>query len=262
MGLLNSLINTGKALKNQVHGRTFVPSMNLSINLKYMALGFIPWGKKTAIECILCGYPRSGTHWIRNVIEKSSGQKTYDLFSHRPDADEKKILAVKVHARNKVIAQLKSRVILPPYQFSGKYIYSYRDPRDTIISLFEMYKKKRNVPNLDAEEFIRFYDPIRQYRWEINSWVLSNPENVMQIKFEDLKQNPVKQFERIFDYIGLTCEVKKETIQKKVSSIDGSDRPRATSFGWKKAPEDYEWLIKTTSEKLEKEIDLLGYDSF
>ncbi len=260
MAFINTLINSIKTVKNIVTNKHFGASKEKKINIGYAINGLLPFGSKAEIQCILCGYPRSGTHWIRSVIEKSSDYKTYDLFENKPNINEKKILAIKIHARNKLIARAKALLRLPPHKFSGQYIYTYRDPRDTLISLFEMYKKAKDVPNLDAEEFIRFYDPIRQYRWEIHSWVFPKHDNVLLVRFEDLKLNSIAEFERIFSFLKIDAPVNEEAIGIKVGLMDGTNRPRATVFGWKNAPEEYKSLINHTNFALKQEIKMLGYE--
>lgn len=261
MHLINSCINSTKAIKNLVKGRNMGgASLGSGINLKYALFGLLPSSSKSEIQCILCGYPRSGTHWIRSVIEKSSNYKTYDLFGNRPTKNEKKILVVKIHARNKLIARTKARFMLHPHKFLGQYIYTYRDPRDTMISLFEMYKKKKSMPELEAKEFIKFYDPIRQYRWEIGSWVIPKHENVLLVRFEDLKLNSENEFKRIFDFLKIVSPIDEDAIGEKVGLVDVTKRPRATVFGWKSAPEEYRNLIDYVSLKLKKEIKMLGYE--
>ena len=215
---------------------------------------------KIHIQCIMSGFPRTGTHWIRNVIEKSTGQKTYDLHTNRPSPGNKNVLLIKIHARNKFIARLKALWLLPRFNFGGKYIYVYRDPRDSIISLYEMYKKIKDKDHLNPENFLNIYDPIGQYRWEINRWVMPKHKNVLLVRFENLKLCPLDEFQRIFRFLGLKHPIAADTFGKLVATTDNKKRPRGTAYGWKKASADYQFLIDSVTNHLEREIISLGYE--
>lgn len=208
----------------------------------------------------MSGFPRTGTHWIMNVVEKSSGMKTYSIQERRITPDDKNICILKIHARNKIIARAKALWLLPPHDFGGKYIYVYRDPRDAIISLYEFYKNAKGLTSLEPEDFLKLYDPIRQYRWEINAWVLKNPKDVLSIKYEDLKANPIEGFRNIFDYLDINAPLKPECIHEKVLTINSKNRPRATAYGWQHCPPEYQGIIDSVNKNLCREIKLLGYE--
>lgn len=254
----NEFVNLSKTLLNVVSGKSF--SKNVGVNVRNLLLYLVPGKRILRVKCFMCGYPRSGTHWIRNVVENSSGQKTFNLYEELPLLGIENALVVKIHARDKRIANIKARLNLPPFQFAGKYIYAYRDPRDTIISLFEMYKVSKETPNLNPASFIDFYDPIRQYRWEINSWVLANHDDVLLVKYESLKLNPIDNFEKIFTYLDLKNPVHVDSIDQKVATMDKIDRPRGTVYGWKNSYNKYKELVDTVNDQLECEIKMLGYD--
>ncbi len=256
----NKLVNISKTILNWSAGRTFRGRAGANLNFKYALSSMLPWTSKIRIKCFMCGYPRSGTHWVRNVIEQSSSKKTYDLYENIPKPGLDEALLVKIHARDRRIAQFKAKLSLPPHRFEGKYIYTYRDPRDTIISLFEMYKKAKKVSDLSPGQFIKFYDPIRQYRWEIDAWIAHNNKDVFLVRFEDLKMNPFEGFEQIFRYLGLDVPVNEESIDKKVATMDQTNRPRGAIFGWKNTYDQYSELIDIINNDMADEIKILGYD--
>lgn len=255
------LSNSFKALKAIVSGKSMI-SGSYFYDSKYPISKFFSYNKsKIHIRCILCGFPRTGTHWIRNVIEKSSGEKTFNLYDNKPTKNDKNALLIKIHARSKFIAKIKAIWLLPPFSFGGKFIYVYRDPRDAIISLYEMYKKEKNNAGLDGEDYLNSQDPIGQYKWEINSWVAKKHNNVLLIKFEDLKISPKNEFQRIFDFLDIKSPVQIESVQKMVNTEDSSHRPRGAAYGWKNAPKEYSFIINTVSKRLKEEIKILGYEN-
>ena len=252
--------NSIKVIKALINGKSIAPIQSF-YDKRYPPTKFFKYNlPEIYIQCIMCGFPRSGTHWIRNVIEKSTGQKTGDLYSKKPSPLDKQVIIVKIHARSKSIAYLKALWLLPRFKFGGKYIYVYRDPRDAIISLYEMYKNAKEMDDLQTDEFLKIYDPIRQFRWEIKAWVFPDHKNVFLVKYEDLKLFPEKGFERIFNYLGLNASLAEESIGKLVATSDSKKRPRGIAYAWKDAPSEYEYIIECASKQLKSEIKILGYE--
>ena len=260
MGKNSIILNVIKGVKSLLKGKSMAP-ISTFFDPRYPPTKFFQRNQiKLEIRCIMCGFPRSGTHWIKNVIEKSTNYKTGDLFENKPEPLDKLVLVMKIHARNKSIAYLKAKWLLPPFEFGGKYIYVYRDPRDSIISLFEMYEKNSIQKKMTIMEFFKIYDPIAQYRWEINHWVSPKHKNLLLVKFEDLKLFPKEGFQRIFSYIGMNGVSFEQHINQMVAMVDHNQRPRGIAYGWKSAPKKYEQIIKKVSKDLKNEIIMLGYD--
>ena len=166
------------------------------------------------VLCVMCGFPRSGTHWIRNVVEKSSGLYCPNLedIDYSKVSVNKKMPVMKIHARSKLVLKIKMFFRLPPHSFQKKYIYVYRDPRDAIISLYNMYNIIKNK-NLSQKEFLQIYDPIGQFKWEINSWVLGKKsKNILIIRFEDLKLNSTSTFKQILTFLNIKNEINNEIL--------------------------------------------------
>ena len=51
-----------------------------------------------------------------------------------------------------------------------------------------------------------------------------------------------------------------EAIGEMVATSDSKNRPRGVAYGWKKVSSDYKILIDTVTNRLEREIKLLGYE--
>ena len=256
--VVSNCINLMKATKNLLRGELL--GTRPWYDSRYPPTKFLARSlPRINVRCIICGYPRTGTHWIMHVIEKSAGQRTYDLFYKKPTLSDKDVCLLKIHARSKLLARAKALWLLPRHNFGSKYIYVYRDPRDAIISLYEMYKTKKGLTTLKPLDFLKLRDPIRQYRWEINAWVLKNHKNVLLVRFEDLKAKPVTMFQRMLTYLDLDASVNTESVGKKVAVHDSKNRLRATAYGWKHAPSEYTAIIDSVNTNLCKEIKLLGY---
>lgn len=211
------------------------------------------------MHSILCGYPRTGSHWIRNVVEKSCSVLTFDIAERRVTYETKNVGMVKIHARNRGVARIKALWALPRHDFGHKFVYSYRDPRDAIISLYEMYMNQKGIAELNPVDFLKMYDPIRQYRWEIGSWVLKEHDDVFLVRFEELKQDPMTMFKELFTYLGYDAPIDPEAVKTRVATADSKKRPRGTAYGWKTAPDEYRPLVDAANAGLKREIELLGY---
>ena len=257
--LVSNCANFVKAGTNLVRGRQ-LNSLGALYDPRYPPTKFFQRSLPAIhVRCILCGFPRTGTHWIKNVVEKACGKPTYDLFWKKPTPSDKDVCVLKIHARNKRWARTKALWLLPRHTFGGKYVYTYRDPRDAIISIYEMYREKKGLADLEPEAFLRLYDPMRQYRWEIHSWVLKRHEDVMRIRFEDLTADPVEMFRRLLVYIGVSGSVDEALTGEKVATFDSKKRPRGTAYGWKNAPPEYQCIIDSVNETLGAEIEQLAY---
>lgn len=214
------------------------------------------------IEVVLCGYPRSGTHWIRNVISKSLDKycPSMDDIDYLTVRKQKNLPVLKIHARSMVVAKLKMFFLLPPHKSKNKFIYVYRDPRDAIISLYNMYNiLKKN--NLSQQQFLDQYDPIGQYSWEVNSWVLKENKNTLVVRFEDLKQNTNKTFSQILAFIDSSANLNQNVFNELVGQVENSNRKKGSLYGWKNSYSNYKTLIDQINLKLANEIKLLGYES-
>ncbi len=254
------ITNLIQSTRNLLMGRSMT-ALNAFYDTRYPPTKFFyPNPNKITIKCILCGFPRTGTHWIRNVIEKSTGLDTYSVPPKKPLPVDKRGILVKIHARNKFLARVKALWMLPTHNFEGKYIYTYRDPRDAILSLYEKYKHDKGLPNLTPERFLSDYDAIGQFQWEISAWVMRKHDDVLVVRYEDLKRDSMGEFQRIFHFLNLEGEVREESVNEAVGIVGTTNRPRRTVFGWKSAPSEYQQTIHLISSRLDKELRSLAYE--
>ena len=118
--------NSIKSLNSVISGKAMVSTKNF-YDKRYPPTKFLRKNsEKIYLHCIMCGFPRTGTHWIRQVIEKSTGHKTCNMYEGKPTYVDKKVLLIKIHARSRRIAYVKALLLLPAFKFGGKYIYVYQ----------------------------------------------------------------------------------------------------------------------------------------
>ena len=260
-----NLKNAIKSLKLRLSGGHLGKwKLRYQLSLKDLFIKLFTKSKSFEVSCVLCGFPRTGTHWIRNVVQQSTGQycPSLDDVDYNKIELNKKIPLFKIHARSKFISRLKLFFKLPPHKFDEKYIYVYRDPRDAIISLYNMYNILKNK-NLSQKQFLHDYDPIGQFKWEINSWVLGKSNsNTLIVRFEDLKINTFITFKNIFSFIGLQNDLDEHVLNEYVGVVEDNKRIKGEVYGWKKTYSEYEILIDEINKKLNSEIKALKYDEF
>ena len=242
-------------LKNQ----NFSSGNKYRITLKDVFIKLFYSKNDIEIKSVLCGFPRSGTHWIRNVISETTDLYcgSMDDFNFYESSNKIIFPTFKIHARSKLIAKIKMFFYLPPHKFANKFIYIYRDPRDAIISLYNMYNVLKNV-NLSQKNFLELYDPIGQYKWEINSWVFNKSKDILVIRFEDLKLNPKNVFHKICNYIDIENKNEYKGIDEFVGQVE-SNYKKGEIFGWKNKYNEYKFLIDSINDELNNEISHLNY---
>jgi len=256
------LKNTVKTLAVRINKKNFAAGESkYNLTLRDLIVKLAQSKHEFDIEVVLCGFPRSGTHWIRNVISKSLDKycPSIDDIDYLRVRKQKELPVLKVHARSKLIAKLKMFFLLPPHKSKNKFIYVYRDPRDAIISLYNMYNILKNK-NLSQQQFLELYDPIGQYSWEVNSWVLKENKNTLVVRFEDLKVNTNKAFSQILTFIDSSANLNKNAFKELVGQVEKNNRAKGSLFGWKNSYSNYKTLIDEVNLKLSNEIKLLGYD--
>jgi len=252
-----------KSLLLKLNGRN-LGKVKYRLTIKDLILKLLTSKTNFNVMGVMCGFPRTGTHWIRNVTEKSTkvycpslGDIDYSKIKKNQD-----IPLFKVHARSKFVAKLKMFFLTPPHKFNNKFIYVYRDPRDAIISLYNMYNIIQRK-ELTQEDFLDIYDPIGQYKWELNSWVLhkksEKDKNLLIIRFEDLKLNSNQTFDKIFKFLNIESEINDKSLNEFVGVVESSKRVKGTVFGWQKSYNQYKVLIDKINIVLKQEILLLNY---
>jgi hypothetical protein len=179
--------NVVKPLILKIQGKNLGKG-NYTLTIRDLFLKVLSCKSNFSISCVIYGFPRTGTHWVRNVVDKSSEEYCPSLAEIKFDTIIKNQIfpIFKIHARSKFIAKMKMFFLIPLHKFCDKFIYVYRDPRDAIISLYNMYNN-RHGGNCKQEHFLKSYDPINQSKWELNSWVLNkktrNNENILIVRF-------------------------------------------------------------------------------
>ena len=129
-------------------------------------------------------------------------------------------LLLKTHDYNREIAGVEQ---IPPY-LSRAAIYIVRDPRDVALSFLNHY----DMPDMDAaldnmltdETLSRFPDKglfVPQGSWQLHaaSWLRKTPYPVHVLRYEDLLEQPFKEFGKVVRFLKIDFDAKllKKSIQ-------------------------------------------------
>ncbi|XP_005364698.1 sulfotransferase 1C2-like [Microtus ochrogaster] len=177
-------------------------------------------------DIFLVSYPKSGTHWVAEVIENIPNVGI-TLTSPIEWGDVSKFEELKMVPKRRVIPTHLSYEMIPRTvkQKQCKIVYVIRNPKDTAVSLFHYYRDNPNLPS--PETWAAFLELFLKGDVVYGSWfdhVLSwekhkNDKNVLFLFYEEMKKDFVKSLNKITDFLGFD-----------VNDSDISKIARNTSF--------------------------------
>ncbi|MBO8151893.1 MAG: sulfotransferase domain-containing protein [Candidatus Marinimicrobia bacterium] len=239
---------------------------------------FIKKLKKIISPTYLISFPRSGSNFVQNVITKSSGTYNYSIY-YFGNNEYRKCLTIKSHALSysHLIAEV-ARFIPSERNLPAKFIILWRDPRDIMISFYEFIQKRYDISLSQGEflsnevNYVRHvigFPPLpilEAYKVFMLNWRSGNKlsygdQNTpwIEIKYEDILNQPEIEFDRIFNFLGIKCKLNKYAVSEKVSFMEDKRPERCIAGSWRKFYKDYKKIVDATSNYLESEIRILGY---
>ncbi|XP_005655719.1 sulfotransferase 6B1-like [Sus scrofa] len=161
-------------------------------------------------DVFLVSYPKSGTHWIAEVIENIPNARI-TLTPPIELGDISKLEELKTYSERRVIPTHLSYDMLPMNikQKQCKIIYIIRNPKDTAVSLFHYYRDNPNLPSIETwHEFLELFlrGDVVYGSWfdHILSWEEhKNAKNILIIFYEEMKKDPSKNIKKITTFLGL-----------------------------------------------------------
>ncbi|QGY46572.1 hypothetical protein GM418_23800 [Maribellus comscasis] len=194
-------------------------------------------------DIILASFPKAGNTWVKfflfnYLIEyynlKNSVEINFDtLDKYMPELGNKTIYEswrfkptkriLKTHNRNSFLLR------------NVKVIYIDREPRDIMVSYYHYTKNNRNFShNLDFSSFIHSKKyGIEAYYKHRRSYL--SHSNIVILSYEELKQNPQKQFEKILKFIGI--EIKEDIVKSALNQSSFNN----TKLAQKNSSEGYNY---------------------
>jgi hypothetical protein len=166
-------------------------------------------------------YPKSGTTYARFVLFEmfsglSSGFKTTNQLMG----------GIGEHLTAQRLLPGGGRLISTHEYYRKEYsraIYLVRDARDVVLSEFAFLKALDFVPD-DLDSFVKhfLFTKVSGYGpWHKNlaSWLdspIANNGNLLLVRFEDLRQDPVPCFRRMAEFLGV--EISEERVRSAVEN--------------------------------------------
>ncbi len=165
---------------------------------------------------IIVAYPRTGSSWLYQMIVRLWWMSKYneDCFEKigiefNPEV-RGKLDFTKTHFFDPHLKQPKEIVIPSQTYAQKKVIFLFRDPRDTIVSLYHFRKDRRKNYSSSISSFIRekkggidslitFYSIWFDYQKKY-------PDSAMYLSYEMLHKNTHKELNRCMDFLGINCD--------------------------------------------------------
>lgn len=167
-------------------------------------------------DIFLGSYPKSGITWIRFILfEILSGQQAgfKSINELMP--------GVGMHSKALRLLPENGRLVCTHEQYHKDYhraIYVVRDARDVLLSEFAFLTALEFFHG-DLDKFIShfLFTPVSAYGWgpwqrHIHSWLdspIAGTENLLLMRYEDLRQDPVAGFSRMAEFLGVKVDQEK-----------------------------------------------------
>ncbi|XP_031239681.1 sulfotransferase 6B1-like [Mastomys coucha] len=161
-------------------------------------------------DIFLVSYPKSGTHWLAEVIERIP-DAGITLTSPIELGDISKFEELKMIPKRRAIPTHLNYEMLPVTvkQKQCKIIYIVRNPKDTAVSMFHYYRDNPNLPS--TETWAAFLELFLKGDVVYGSWfdhVLGweehkNNKNVLFLFYEEMKKDFVKSLKKITAFLGI-----------------------------------------------------------
>ena len=201
-------------------------------------------------------YPKSGSTWLQYIVNliqtggKDDGRRICNTVPFLESGIDHPMTDSLVKAEDLPSPRaFKSHFpyeMMPcglPSSTPCKYIYIARNPKDVATSFFYHYRAYF-VREIEWKEYIEYFlagqVSFGNYFDHILSWwAHKGDDNVLFIKFEDMKENPliiIKQIANFMGYTALTQQLIEEIVEK--TSFDKMKDNSAVNYSWSERCEE------------------------
>jgi hypothetical protein len=159
-------------------------------------------------DIFLASYPRSGSTWLRFLLfESLAGESSGfgNVNESIPDVKEHKIGKPLMPNGGRLIKT--HEVYHPEYR---KAVYLVRDPRDVALSEYA-YQTALGLVEQPLDDYLRAFltrgvNPFSSWPAHVESWLSAPlaPEQLLLVKFEDLRKDSVAAVSQIIRFFGVT----------------------------------------------------------
>nr|XP_012640945.1 sulfotransferase 6B1-like [Microcebus murinus] len=161
-------------------------------------------------DVFLVSYPKSGTHWVAEVIGNIPSAKI-NLTSPIEFGDISKFEELKMYSKRRVIPTHLSYDMLPRNikQKQCKIVYIVRNPKDVAVSLFHYYRDNPNLPCIETwpaflELFLRGDVVYGSWFDHVLSWEEhKDNKNILIISYEEMKKDLSKSIKKMTTFLDI-----------------------------------------------------------
>ncbi|XP_039013451.1 flavonol sulfotransferase-like [Hibiscus syriacus] len=189
-------------------------------------------------DIFLASFPKTGTTWLKALVFATVNRTRYgfsdhplltanphdcfpflDAYLHENDPS---FLELDASPTPRLLSTHLPYALLPDSMIvnrSSRFVYIYRDPKDVLVSKWNFLSKLRpkELPPFSLEEaFELFCQGISHYGpyWDqvLGYWKASSefPENILFLKYEDLKEQPLAVVKRLGEFLGYPFSLEEE----------------------------------------------------
>jgi len=161
-----------------------------------------------ASDVFFASYPRSGSTWLRFLL--------FDSLVGEPSGFQsvnQAIPDVKLHKDGLPLMPGGGRLIKTHEVYHPEYrraVYLVRDPRDVALSEYA-YQTALGLVNDNLDDYVQKFvtrgvNPFACWRDHVESWLSAplGPEQLLIIRFEDLRADSFQTLVQIVEFLGLT----------------------------------------------------------
>ena len=191
-------------------------------------------------------YPKAGTTWTQYIVHlihnggKDDGKKITDAVPWIEDGNQTTSVSAEDLTLPRAFKSHMPYDRMPcglPNSTPCKYIYVARNPKDVATSFYHHYRRI-HVPGIEWKEFFEYFligkVEFGDYFDHILSWwAHRDDDNVLFIKYEDLKRDPVTTITQIATFMGyshLSQEVIKVIAEK--TTFDKMQENDKVNYSW------------------------------
>lgn len=179
-------------------------------------------------ECdmFLVSFPKSGNSWVRFLFAnylnaKEESVDFINLHTFIPDSHLPKQLEI---LANKEFKKLPVRIVKSHDQYfsyfkNKKVIYVVREGKSALNSYYHYLNARRTVA-LTKEELLAAKHPeIQSWPKHLSSWKRKR-QNILIVKYEDLRTNTISEFRKMLVFSGLKVDEYKLSLAVELSSFE------------------------------------------
>ncbi|MEN8126152.1 MAG: sulfotransferase domain-containing protein [Bacteroidota bacterium] len=189
-----------------------IPAIKLRIKLLFNYRVHGKYSKIRKNDIFLVSYPKSGNTWLRFLIGNLIHKEKVDFNNFNSIIPD-----IYLTSKQELDRYHSPRIIKSHERYIESYpkvIYIYRDPRDVVISFYFYHKKYNTNFNDSITEFIQKfingvdsrYDPWDTHLKEWFNSPLNAQDNILFLKYEDIKTNEFKAVETVAKFLELNAD--------------------------------------------------------